>query len=182
MADSYGAPPGIRHADDDDLNFLFPGYVPNLKSFVCPSTLNQVTNATLPALPGEPKRIKDLIDICPKNRLAARGLSYESLGVIGGRRKTESVVNAYALKVAPGFIGMVPGPSRIWLQMDADDMPTTGISIHNNYPDPDNNHGAAGANVNFCDGHAQWIRQRDFITGINISQDSAAPDPGRPGL
>ena len=180
IADSYGTP-GLRSANDDELNFLFPGYVPNLKSFVCPSTLNQVTNATLPALPGEPKRIKDLIDICPKNRLAARGLSYESLGVIGGRRKTESVVNAYALKVAPGFIGMVPGPSRIWLQIDADDMPNTGISIHNNYPDPDNNHGAAGANVNFCDGHAQWIRQRDFITGINISQDSAAPDPAKPG-
>jgi prepilin-type processing-associated H-X9-DG protein len=97
---------------------------------------------------------------------------------MGGQRKTESVVNTYVLTKAPGFIGMKPGPSRIWLMMDADNQPPTGNSIHNNYPDPDNNHGAAGANVSFCDGHAQWILRRQFIQGINISQDSTATEPG----
>jgi prepilin-type N-terminal cleavage/methylation domain-containing protein len=57
MADSYGTP-GVRNPADDELNFLYLGHVSNLKSFICPSTQNQVTNLALPALPGEPKRIK----------------------------------------------------------------------------------------------------------------------------
>ena len=178
MADSFGKP-GIRESYDDDLNWLYPDYVKNLKSFVCPSTFNQVTNFTLPALPGEPKRIRDLLAICPNGRSAGNGHSYETLGVMGGSRKTESIVSTYALKKAPGCIGMVPGPSRIWLMMDADNGLPTALNHYNNYPDGAGNHGAAGANVNFCDGHAQWIRQRDFITGINISQDSAATEPGK---
>jgi prepilin-type N-terminal cleavage/methylation domain-containing protein len=175
MADSVGAPLGVRYAYDDELNFLYPDYVRNLKSFICPSTLNQVTNLTLPAKPDEPKRIRDLVQICPNGRLAGNGLSYETLGLISGKRKTESVVSGYALQQAPGCIGMVPGPCRIWLMMDADNLPP---STHNNYPDPEDNHGAAGANVNFCDGHAQWILRRQFIQGINISQDSMATEPG----
>ena len=176
MADSYGKP-GIREAYDDDLNWLFPVHVGNLKSYVCPSTLNQVTNFALPSLPGEPKRIRDLVAICPNGRLAGNGHSYETLGVMGGQRKTETVVNNYVLTKAPGFIGLKPGPSRIWLMMDADNGLPTAPNHYNNYPDGAGNHGAAGVNVNFCDGHAQWIRQRDFITGINISQDSTATEP-----
>ena len=179
MADSFGKP-GTRESYDDDLNWLYPDYVRNLKSYVCPSTLNQVTNFTLPALPGEPKRIRDLVAICPNGRLAGNGHSYETLGVMGGQRKTESVVSNHVLTKAPGFIGMKPGPSRIWLLMDADNGLPTAPNHYNNYPDEADNHGAAGANVTFCDGHAQWILRRQYIQGINISQDSAATEPGRP--
>ena len=47
-----------------------------------------------------------------------------------------------------------------WLMLDGDDLSMAtknpGISL-NNYPDPLDNHGASGANANFCDGHAEWV-------------------------
>lgn len=36
---------GTINYADDDLNWLYPQYVSNLKSFVCPATRNQVTNS-----------------------------------------------------------------------------------------------------------------------------------------
>jgi prepilin-type processing-associated H-X9-DG protein len=36
---------------------------------------------------------------------------------------------------------------------DGDDAPNGGV---NNWPDADNNHGAAGMNVAFIDGHVSW--------------------------
>ena len=35
---------GVINYGDDDLNWLYPKYVSNLKSFICPSTKNEVTN------------------------------------------------------------------------------------------------------------------------------------------
>jgi prepilin-type processing-associated H-X9-DG protein len=45
--DAKGALSGAINYADDDLNWLFPQYVPNVKSFICPSTRNLVpaTNA-----------------------------------------------------------------------------------------------------------------------------------------
>src|SRR5215467_3837473 len=40
--DSKNALSGDANYSDDDLNWLFPNYVSNLKSFVCPSTRNLV--------------------------------------------------------------------------------------------------------------------------------------------
>src|SRR3954464_11989376 len=35
--DSQGALTGVANYSDDDMNWLFPNYVPNSKSFICPS-------------------------------------------------------------------------------------------------------------------------------------------------
>lgn len=40
--DPHGALSGVANYSDDDLNWLFPRYVPNVKSFICPSTKNGV--------------------------------------------------------------------------------------------------------------------------------------------
>src|SRR5437762_13866134 len=40
--DPKNALTGVANYSDDDLNWLFPQYVPNLKSFICPSTKNRV--------------------------------------------------------------------------------------------------------------------------------------------
>ena len=40
--DSKNALSGVANYSDDDLNWLFPNYVSNLKSFICPSTRNLV--------------------------------------------------------------------------------------------------------------------------------------------
>jgi prepilin-type N-terminal cleavage/methylation domain-containing protein/prepilin-type processing-associated H-X9-DG protein len=45
---------GVINWADDDLNWLYPQYIPNLKSFVCPSTRNVVTNDSIGLLPNDP--------------------------------------------------------------------------------------------------------------------------------
>ena len=51
--DSKNALSGVVNYADDDLNWLFPLYVSNLKSFICASTKNQVTNDFVNLLPND---------------------------------------------------------------------------------------------------------------------------------
>ena len=44
---------GVINYADDDLNWLYPTYVANLRSFVCPSTKNDVTNDFVNLLPND---------------------------------------------------------------------------------------------------------------------------------
>jgi hypothetical protein len=63
--------------------------------------------------------------------------------------------------------------------LDADDTASGGLgSSHNNWPDPEDNHGAAGTCMNFCDGHAQWIKRTDYLRVLNTSQDGNQTEPG----
>jgi prepilin-type N-terminal cleavage/methylation domain-containing protein/prepilin-type processing-associated H-X9-DG protein len=50
--DDQKALTGVANYADDDLNWLFPNYVRNLKSFVCPSTKNVVIDDYVTLLPG----------------------------------------------------------------------------------------------------------------------------------
>ncbi|HEX5218525.1 MAG TPA: prepilin-type N-terminal cleavage/methylation domain-containing protein [Verrucomicrobiae bacterium] len=52
--DDKGALSGVANYADDDLNWLFPRYVSNLKSFVCPSTRNEVIEDYVTLLPNDP--------------------------------------------------------------------------------------------------------------------------------
>lgn len=51
--DNQAALTGVINYADDDLNWLFPIYLGNLKSFVCPSTKNEVTNDFRNLLPND---------------------------------------------------------------------------------------------------------------------------------
>jgi hypothetical protein len=74
---------------------------------------------------------------------------------------------------------MRPGPTLILLFLDADDSGSEGLgSSHNNWPDPEDNHGKEGTCMNFCDGHAQWVRRIDYLKVLNTSQDSNNTEPG----
>ena len=106
---------------DDDLNWLFPQYVSNLKCFTCPSTLNKVKDDRKPALGigprpftpndlvpqlyvdrlhGNAEYVEDLT-YAAAGRLAdgsttKRGDSYEVAGFFkGGTKKTQKTVNGY---------------------------------------------------------------------------------------
>ena len=45
---------GVVNYADDDMNWLYPQYISSLKSFVCPSTRNVVTNDFVGLLPNDP--------------------------------------------------------------------------------------------------------------------------------
>jgi prepilin-type N-terminal cleavage/methylation domain-containing protein len=179
VGDTIGMP-GQRTADDDDVNFLFPSYAPSLNSFVCPSTQNTVTNELIVYTSGR-KYVKDLLDNCPNGRLAGRGISYEVDGamVFGSsvRKKSERAVNSFTLTVNTANRGMKPGPTRIQLIHDADDQFASLPGSLNNYPDKTDNHGAAGQNVIYCDGHAAWLAAKSFLNDYNISNDDNRTGP-----
>lgn len=178
-------PPGAtdRASSDDDLNWLYPRYVKSLNSYLCPSTQNYIrTN-----LVTKPTGGVALVDLCNNgSSTRSAGISYEVSGNFTLRmtgigittKKKEDTVNAFTICYYAPAIGMKPGPSRVFLITDADDvLPGPGIDL-NDWPDsPTDNHGAAGQNFSFCDGHAQWVRQNKFMEVWNISQDSNRTPP-----
>ena len=158
---------------DDDLSWLYPNYVPTLKSFTCPSTQHYIrTNL---AVTGKPL---DLLDNAISK--TAPGTSYEVFGYFRGLKpallqKTQNSVGTYAhANNAFGLHGVIPGAARVWLILDADDSSAGGIG---NYPDAKDNHGIIGGNVAFCDGHAELVRQREYVYRFELSEDNNRTDP-----
>jgi prepilin-type N-terminal cleavage/methylation domain-containing protein/prepilin-type processing-associated H-X9-DG protein len=172
LADTRGSGTGVRKDSDDDLSHFYPAYIPNLKAFLCPGTRNFInpTNFLIVAeYNGPPSRvIKGLFDNAPNGKAEGEGHSFEIQGTLQGKKKTQSLVSAYTIKSTSGYVGSIAGPTRIWLLYDADDGKPSGS---NNYPNPADNHGAEGANVLFCDGHAEWVKQRNYIPSWNLSED-----------
>src|SRR5262249_31575500 len=154
---------------DDDQNWLYPRYVPALRTFSCPSARNEVRPESVITNPVTGTAyLGDLTHYAGTK--GAPGSSYEVFGFMNfngetftpllingvvkqvhGTRKTLSSVQNYMHQFDSFDLkGLAPGPSRIWLILDGDD--NAG-----NYPNPAGNHGAAGLNVEFCDGHVEWI-------------------------
>jgi prepilin-type N-terminal cleavage/methylation domain-containing protein/prepilin-type processing-associated H-X9-DG protein len=188
-ATSWNLPPGVNDRDgtDDNASWLYPSYIPNVGTqdhpgvFDCPSTQNYirttplrpgkevVTDALLPTWLKGTVVLTDLCNNCPSNSVAGTGTSYEIFGSADGLKKTDRMLASYTLKTYVGHIGEKPGPSRVNLFLDGDD---NGVAPdQNNWPDADNNHGKAGTNMGFCDGHAQWIRRQDYDAVSNMSGD-----------
>jgi len=176
---------------DDDLNWLYPTYIKALGSFICPTTKNTVS-AAVPgdflSPPGGPVRIRDLlykaVPTTPKGTDSniQRGHSYE---VFGGwhtypgpyERKTQNSVLNYANKNDP-YKGVRVGPSGIFLiidQMEPHDPPWN----FENWPNPYNNHGTAGGNVVFCDGHAEWIGLQRWRDASQRAEDYPPESTGK---
>ncbi len=197
--DDRNALTGTASMSDDDLNWLFPQYLPNVGSFVCPSTHHSVSNNPQPLinrtyiptdttgisysdrLHGGTTFLPDLQRMAedyPTYNVSAktgRGHSYEVSGFIKiTTRKTQRVLTGYRYSqdmsysvngttVKFSLKDQPASPSTVWLMYDADDQLTVGGKPSNNsYPDSIDNHGADGGNVIFCDGHAEWIRQRQY--------------------
>ncbi|MFO1488403.1 MAG: prepilin-type N-terminal cleavage/methylation domain-containing protein [Verrucomicrobiota bacterium] len=209
---------GVINYADDDLNWLFPNYVPNLKSFQCPSTKNTVRETTavnIPAFYAGPyspglnqsgvqfyvDRIHggttfngDLVNNANSGREDAIGTSYEVAGYLNARttgggsnptptRKTQSAIAAYTAKLDQTTsagqrlisAGERLGPTDMWIVYDADDAasPTGSDPTRKNgdYPDPGDNHGNEGANVAFCDGHSEWVSQKNYLRSFARGTD-----------
>lgn len=202
--DSKGALSGTVNFSDDNLNWLWPKPIGNVKSFICPATRNNVrtgpgnvgsVTATTPdpystindsGVATYQQRLHDgtqyLYDLV--NNAAGKdgtnGHSYEVAGWFNARsasgaagamiRKTQSVVAGYTYRlnnVSGGFpqynfLGQSGGPSDAWIIYDADDY-AGGNRPNEDYPDPGDNHGVDGGNVVFCDGHAEWVKQKLYL-------------------
>ena len=126
--DAQHAFSGTANFKEDDLNWLYPNYVPNLKIFTCPSTRNTINGVTAPALavyPTNPTEdwtgvayaerlhnngaiVSDLQQIDPAGRVGTGGgSSYEVSGFLNGSwalglanvRKTQSSTAAYVYQL-----------------------------------------------------------------------------------
>jgi len=174
-----------RSGSDDDLSWLYPGYVKSLGSYICPATQNFVTSTNMIDLldkDGNALGGQTLRDLCnngtgPKSR----GTSFECFGNFTSKcdniatKKTETSVSSFKICYYAPYKGVVPGPSRIFLLTDADDTSTlVDKDDINNWPDsPTDNHGKYGQNFTFCDGHSEWVKQAKFIEVWNVSHDSS---------
>jgi len=208
--DSRHAFTGTMNYADDDMNWLYPTYVPALKAFTCPSTKNEVRPDTAPIpanMGGSPTgssfnqsgitlyadRIHGgatyVIDLVAnaggKDQLY--GSSYECSGYLnsylntgnniksdGSQRKTQNLCTAYqtTITLLPYASPQRIGPSDILIIYDADDRYATDPTRQNdNYPDPGDNHGNAGGNMVFCDGHAHWVAQKNYMRTFILGTD-----------
>jgi prepilin-type N-terminal cleavage/methylation domain-containing protein/prepilin-type processing-associated H-X9-DG protein len=185
--DPKGSVANTLSPSDDDQNWIYEGkYVVNFNSFVCPSTQNFIPTTLIPhpKVPG--KIILKYLYKHADTKLRDPGTSYELFAWWGDLGKTPPTAT---LKTVPnvlswvyqstsaypynnGYKGSVAGPSRACLFLDQDD----GYSgSRGNIPDPIDNHGADGANVSFCDGHAEFISARPeskYITAIYLGTDA----------
>jgi prepilin-type N-terminal cleavage/methylation domain-containing protein/prepilin-type processing-associated H-X9-DG protein len=117
------------------------------------------------------------------------GSSYEVSGYLNSylntgnnfnnKRKTQKICQGYVTKITQlpyTSAGQYIGPVDIWIIYDADDRYSSDPNRQNdNYPDRGDNHGTAGANVVFCDGHAEWISQKKYLRSFILGTDEYHP-------
>jgi hypothetical protein len=170
--------------NEESVNHLFPHFIGTTRTFLCPSTQNFIrTNTGIYPVTGD----EGLVDLFRNaNASTSRsGHSYHVYGLMGWQvggftsvpfhggttnipfiRKTLATVNTYRhYHDAFGLKGTIAGPTRIWLILDQSNQQ------NQNYPDAKDNHGAAGGNVLFCEGHVEWIPQSKYVFGYEMSQD-----------
>ncbi len=174
-----------RSGSDDDLSWLYPAYVANLNSYICPSTRNKLrTNTIVVAAAGWGGRTV-ILDLANNGRaIDSYGTSYECFGNWGSGtsvpgKKNERRLESFVLKnYVPGGLGRKPGASNVFLITDGDD--DSGAGDFNNWPDVMDNHGADGQNFTFVDGHSAYVKRRDFLYVWNLSGDGNYLGPTGP--
>jgi prepilin-type N-terminal cleavage/methylation domain-containing protein/prepilin-type processing-associated H-X9-DG protein len=193
-SDHKGWLSGAIDDGSDDLSWLWPSYVPagaGQTIFVCPATDNYI-RTNLAINPMGRSVLKDLIVQAPFRRARSAatrtndliGVSYEINAFMNWTiRKTETSVQGWAHQsTAFNLKGSVFGPSDIYLIFDGDRFdprfPDGGGTAINNYPDKNDNHGAAGANFLMCDGSVKWVKGgRAYLLAYEISQDENRNTP-----
>ena len=204
--DSHGYLSGTHDDVDDDLTWLYPEYIPAALSqsvFVCPATQDFIgTNVATHPLNGRTV-LKDMLNQAPYKfpRSSAtrdadlRGVSYEIYAfmnndgstvtstyyygktvITGGIKKSDRTVQGYTHKNSPFMLkGVRVTASQIWLIVDGD---RAGPGAVNNYPDKNDDHGAEGGNILFCDSHVQWVKGgKNYVISYETSQDEARSGP-----
>jgi prepilin-type N-terminal cleavage/methylation domain-containing protein/prepilin-type processing-associated H-X9-DG protein len=179
----------------DDLNWLYGvesgtpggGYVPNVQSFICPTTRNAIRLNYFDTInpQGTFDVFKLLYDLENKaaNRDSTTGHSYEVFGwwhrydLGSGKfpRKTLQTVQTYVN--ANYNVGMAPGPARVFTIMDRLEA-HAGVN-YENAPNALDGHGKKGANVVFTDGHARFVSASQWQDVYRTSEDDNQPNDGQ---
>jgi len=172
-----------RSTSDDDLSFLFPQYIPATKVFNCPSTRHTIRPDIWGAKPTSgDKVLTDLVTLAPYAPPESNGLGYELFGLLTGStitnpKKTEQNITGRTIKNTPQFIGEKQSPSSVFLMVDADNGSVEPVVFaqpnNSNFPDVEDNHGKDGANMNFCDGRAEFVKRQKWLDVWDLSQDTA---------
>ena len=172
----------------DDLTWLSPEYISAglaRSVFVCPSTDNFIGPSTSIHPLTRRTVLTDMLKQADYKRaqstrtrdLDLRGVSYEINAFMNWTtRKTERSVSRWVHKYNTfGLQGQVFGPSDIYLIFDGDRF---GPGAVNNLPDPNDNHGAAGVNMQMCDGSTKWVKGgRNYVLAYEIAQDEGRSWP-----
>jgi prepilin-type N-terminal cleavage/methylation domain-containing protein len=173
-ASSDGAYSNTKSIGDDNLTWLYPTYVPTLKTYICPSTQNFIRPEVLDGQ-GKPT---DLAGAGMDKQ--AEGTSYEVFGYFRGTnftgsyatgnvRKTQrSVLTYHHTRNVGGMYGIVPGPSQVWIILDCFKRKSAGGA---KWSEEQSNHGPAGGHVVYCDGHAKFLSQQEQGREYAISED-----------
>jgi len=179
-AENEGKLTGYTNFFDDNINWIYPTYVSNLKSFVCPSSGHVVSNELTTTINfyTQQKEVKDLQDLCQMKKWqpgVKRGFSYEQFAywALNQEQKKEQNVTTHRNGAAVQG-GYIPGATAQWLFVDGDDCPSSsgGRIGYNDYPDKGDNHDERGANVAYADGHAAFVQRKRYIRDYEISQAS----------
>jgi len=184
-----GALSAVQTDGDDDQSWLYPNYIRNSASFVCPSTQNFIRQTNLFRNAINEISIYDLsyFAVSKKNP----GSSYELFGWWGytfgspkgalpAARKTRSNVVTWVYNYrsdysyCTSYVGQVAGASRAMLFLDGDG----GYQgTRNNIPDAIDNHGRDGGNISFADGHVQFISAKPESKYISVIYLGTDADP-----
>ena len=166
-----------KHADDD-LNWLYPVYITELRTFICPSTRNYIRDdVKFAVLVGGVVKTKltDLKNNAP-NKGYVPGHSYEVFGNWHNDKadfpiKTRGAVLTYKNEhPASPLKGVVAGPADTWVFMDAMEPHAAQGWPWENWPNPYDGHGRDGGNVGFADAHAEWIPARQWNYRYELSE------------
>jgi len=145
------------YVDDAPVSLYNSKVIPNVKTFLCPATKNQIRTDNI----DRQGNLPDLAVQCAGDRESITykyGHSYEFFGWFQLNPSTGKPIGAHStdpdsIRKSPRTI--VYGPTRIVIVLDADD---TGL---NNCPDPENNHREKGWNWGFADGHGEWVTRKN---------------------
>ena len=171
--------------DEAPQSFYQSKLIRSEKSFICPSTRNQIDLTAVTVDRNGVTTYRDLQNQCHGDReskVYKNGHSYEFFGYYQLDPKTGAALPDFP---NPGYIRKSPktvqvGPTRSVIILDADDPGSIPGNDVNNCPDAVNNHGAKGWNWGFADGHAEWVtRQKTshMITNGWMTSGRECPPP-----
>lgn len=187
------APTPVKQQSDDDVNWLYPTYVPGDKSFLCPSTHNYIRlEITVPSpYNASVIQVWDMQKSAADNKYSP-GTSYEIWGCYqpdtGPKtnypRKSQRTVSNYKYQntfapytEAGGPAGGAVATILIFDKMSPHD--TQGWKYENS-PNQWDGHGKEGGNAAFADGHAAWVPTKRWKETVVKSQDYPSSYPLAP--